>query len=524
MDVPVPEACPVCVVKELLTFWVFGRFRKTTSALSGKSIITVRPASMAPPLYAYDEWISDAWDPLSYARDYDPTRPFFEQFVDLQNKVPHPHLLGNKNVDCDWCDDVWTSKNCYLCRSLVDCENVSYGYRVIRCRDSFDITFSFDLQMSYDCLYCYSLYRVRHAFDSRDSTDSIFLYDCRNVQNCFMCWNLRNKRYCILNEQYSKEEYQKKLKEFDIASYSGVEKLKKQFQELISREAVHRENFNIKTVNSSGNYIDECKNCASCYFLQESENCRHIFRGYQDKETVLSVGALRQNLTAMCGQNTDLYDVVGALDSMNCRYSAYLKSCEDCEYCFGCVGMRKKKYCILNKQYSKELFGELKTRIIEQMKKDKEWGKFFPLAVANCAYNDSLAQLFFPRTAQEVAAAGGRWDEPEDIAHEGMSGDQVPELVSAVRDDFWKQAIICPATKRRFNVSPRELQFLRQFNIPLPRYHPDYRTVTRYTPLTAITSFSGTCYFCKNDITHYYPPEWKYAKIACTDCYQQQIS
>ena len=33
----------------------------------------------------------------------------------------------------------------------------------------------------------------------------------------------------------------------------------------------------------------------------------------------------------------------------------------------GCVSLRKKQYCILNKQYDKESYGKLKARIIDQM-------------------------------------------------------------------------------------------------------------------------------------------------------------
>jgi hypothetical protein len=44
---------------------------------------------------------------------------------------------------------------------------------------------------------------------------------------------------------------------------------------------------------------------------------------------------------------------------------------------FGCIGLRGKEYCILNKQYTKEEYETLVPKIIEKMKADGEWGEFF---------------------------------------------------------------------------------------------------------------------------------------------------
>ena len=47
----------------------------------------------------------------------------------------------------------------------------------------------------------------------------------------------------------------------------------------------------------------------------------------------------------------------------------YTDSCmSNCSDCFGCISLRANKYCILNKQYTKE-YENMKARIIEYMKK-----------------------------------------------------------------------------------------------------------------------------------------------------------
>ena len=255
-ELPAPTSCPYCRFKYMLAFWVFGRFRIAKSALSGKTIITVFPESVPFPIYDRTEFVSDAWDPLTYGRDYDQSRSFIEQLVELQSVVPHPHQFGIKNVNSDWTDDMWESKDAYLSRSGLHLEFVSYGYRVLACKNCVDIAMCWDLERSYDCLYCFKSYNLKYSFNSRDCMDSYFLYDCRNCQNCFMSWNLRNQKYCILNQQYSKEEYEKKLQEYNLKSQSSIDKLKKEFWQHIGQDAVHRQDYNLQAINSPGNFLN----------------------------------------------------------------------------------------------------------------------------------------------------------------------------------------------------------------------------------------------------------------------------
>ena len=94
----IPEQCFFCRLKQYAAFWVFGKFRKSTSDFSGESLITVLPSKPRYPIYKSHEWWSDSWDPMSYGQEYDSTRPFFEQLKELQEKVPHPHQTGKNNI------------------------------------------------------------------------------------------------------------------------------------------------------------------------------------------------------------------------------------------------------------------------------------------------------------------------------------------------------------------------------------------------------------------------------------------
>ncbi len=524
LNMPLPKECFYCRIQHLFAFWTFGKFRKGKSDLSGESLITTLPKKPRYPIYTSREWFSDAWDPLEHGQPYDPTRSFFEQFKEVQEKVPRPHQVGRNNVNCDWCDDVWDCKNCYLSRAMLGSENVLYSYRAFNTKDSIDMTYTYNTQVSYDITYCFKCFNLRHAFNCRDSMDSAFLYDCRNVQNCFMCWNLRNKQYCIENEQYSKEAYFEKLKEYNLGSWKTVEKLREKLTEYIREKAVHRQSFNVRVKNSTGNYLTDCDRCINCFHWESSQECYNCVRGIKVKDCIDMVGSGEAELCGLTNASyPGDYNVKYSSWTQNCRDSEYLDLCIDCEQCFGCVGLRKKKYCILNRQYSKGEYEKLRGQIIASMEREGVYGDFFPYGLAYDGYNLSTAHFYFPEKKEDILVLGGLWNETKGIVVDSISTDELPDSINEVEDDITKQPLLCPKTGHRFNIAPRELEFHRAANIPLPRYHFDYRTRERFKFLTVIVPYSYKCTFCDKDIETYYPPEWGYKRVACMDCYMKEV-
>lgn len=520
-----PEQCFFCRLKQYAAFWVFGKFRKGVSDLSGESFITVLPENTRYPIYKSHEWWSDDWDPMDFGQDYSPARPFFEQLKELQEKIPHPHQVGKNNTNCDWCDDIWFSKNCYLSRAAFKCENLNYGYRVIGSKDSFDLTLSFNLQNSYECLECHDSFNLNFSENSKDCIDSYFLYDCRNCQNCFMSWNLRNRQYCIRNKQYTKDEYEMEMKRITFDSYKNVEKFKEEFEGILKKDAIHRENFNLKTTNSIGNYLTNCDKCVNVFAYEDSQNCRNQLRGLGNKDCIDQMGIF--GTTENSGNNSCVYYSYEVKNSnwSSGRYSEYLEICDEVEYCFGCIGLRKKKYCILNKQYNKEEYEKLKAEIISDMEKRGEYGKFLPYSMGLCAYNLSVATLYFPDVKKEaIIKKGGYWSEENLSSQDGMSSLDLPDSIKDTKKDITTQALICPETKYRFNISPAEYEFHKRKNFALPRIHFDLRMLQKARKTAILKSYPYKCFYCRKAIMAYYPPEWGYKNIACEECYKQNIA
>jgi hypothetical protein len=528
VGIELPTLCFFCRVKLHLSFWMFGKFRKGISALSGEKIITVLPEVTRYPIYTSHEWHSDKWDPMDYGQDYDPKRPFFDQLKELQEKVPHPHQNGNKNTNCDWCDDVWSCKNCYLSRSMEGCEDLYYGYRNIRVKNSIDTAVCFESEKCYDLIECHNSFRLFYSQHSRDCIDSYFLYDCRNCQNCFMSWNLRNKQYCIENVQYTKEEYEEKIKSFKLGSHKAIQELKRQFNTIVQSQVVHRQNFNLKTVDSDGNYLVNTKNCHNCNTMSDSQDCYNSIRALEQRSNIDASGGFHLELSGNCSSIVSLGHAAYAMKYSAwspSRYSEYLDICVECENCFGCVGLKKKKYCILNQQYEKEEYEKLKAEIISDMKKRGEYGKFLPYSMSAGPFNFSTASLYFPQAAKEdILKLGGYWQDIDESHIEGMSTSELPDSINDVPDDITGKPLICPETGWRFNIAQNELIFYRENNIPLPRKHFDVRTRERLKYMTLLQAYPYECIYCQKGIMAYCHPDWGYQKIACEECYKQNIA
>jgi hypothetical protein len=300
--------------------------------------------------------------------------------------------------------------------------------------------------------------------------------------------------------------------------------LKEHFENILKNKAIHKLNFNIKAYNSTGNNLLNVNNCQSCNTISDSEDCINCTRGTRTKTSLNYGGCFDCELIGSCSGCVNAYALKYSAWSSS-RFSEYLDLCIECEYCFGCVGLKKKKYCILNKQYTKEEYESLKNKIITDMKKNNEYGKFLPYSMSAGPFNFSTSYLYFPETKKEdILKLGGYWQDFDESHIEGMPTSELPDSINEVDENICSQALICPETGWRFNISENELTFYKQNNIPLPRKHFDVRIkdLVKYSTVLKTTPYK--CFYCKSDIQAYYPKEWGYKNIACEDCYQKNLN
>lgn len=148
-------------------------------------------------------------------------RPIKENFAEMK-KLSEQFPVTQTNVmyseNCDYNNQVFHSKNMYLCFDSAYSENCAYLYDAHRNKNCYDMTQSnnnVDCYEMRDSGYCNNCH---HLSNCGSVYDSAFSEDCDNSNHLFGCSNLSQKEYCILNKQYSKEEYEKQVAEI-MSSY-----------------------------------------------------------------------------------------------------------------------------------------------------------------------------------------------------------------------------------------------------------------------------------------------------------------
>ena len=66
--------------------------------LCKRNIISIYSPDNEQIIYCNKCWWSDDWDPKSYAKDFDFSRSFFEQFKEFRTKIPALALFNDNNI------------------------------------------------------------------------------------------------------------------------------------------------------------------------------------------------------------------------------------------------------------------------------------------------------------------------------------------------------------------------------------------------------------------------------------------
>jgi hypothetical protein len=213
IKVPAPTWCPECrLVRRLI--WRNDRYlSKIKCKLCGESTFSAFTEDSGLDLYCVNCWIGDKWNPLDYARDYDFSRPFFEQFGELIRKVPTEarFVSATTLINSDYVNLSSSLKNCYLIYNSDYDENCMYGSEIENSKDCVDNTMIDACEQSYGNVNCQKCFKIFFSTDCSESSDVWFSNDLIGCMNCFGCVGLRNKNYFIFNQHFSKEEYKEKI-------------------------------------------------------------------------------------------------------------------------------------------------------------------------------------------------------------------------------------------------------------------------------------------------------------------------
>ncbi len=522
-EIPNPTLCPTCAFQRRLLFRYNGTYHRRPSALSGKSLITMHAPSRKVTVYSPEEWWSDAWDGRDYGRDFDFSRSFFEQLIELFEVVPQMALVQDgSSENCMFTNYGHGSKNCYMALAFKseDC----YYAETFYCKDVVDSFHATQCEKSYEVLDSQNCYNVKYVQNSQGCSDSMFLENCVSCKNCLGCKNLRNKEYYIFNKPYSKEEYEKKILEYQLDSYSGIRAFEKEF-EAFKLALPNRYNREINSENSTGDLLVGAKDCHDCFdVINGAENCRDAAIFGLDGRDVMRSSFFGAELG---------YEIDGSLHAYHsafihhnrycseCLYSMYIYSCENL---FGCISLKNQKYCILNKQYSKEEYEVMVSKIIKHMQETGEWGQVFPIDFPAFAYNESEAKFHFPLSKEEAIAQGFLWLEIDQTveAQKKIHASQLPERIEDTPDDILNWAIECEASGRLYKIIPQELRFYRAHQIPVPHFHPEVRYAERFAKRNPYRLWDRQCDKCNKAIRTSFSPD-RPELVYCEACYLEEV-
>ena len=554
MKVPPPTFCPDCRFQRRMTWRNDWHLFKKKDAHSGEKIFSFIPEESPVKIYDRDYWISDKWDSILYGKEYDFSRPFFEQFKELLYTVPLPaHSMYNV-INCDYCTNANDIKGCYLVRGATFTEDSAYLIWDYASKECLDSHMTNRCELSYGNVNASICYRTFFSIDCESSQELILCKDCVGCNSCIASISLRNKSYCVFNVEYSKEDYLKKVVELNLGS-------EKSFQILKEKAYKHWLNHPMKYIHGrqnidvSGDYIYESKNAHECFRVREVEDSKFV-------QNILTGSAKDCYDYSNYGENSELiYEalVVGTgmsnikfctqtvRNGKNLTYCVFcFPSCSDL---FGCVSLRKKQYCIFNKQYTKEEYEELVPRIIKHMSDmpyvDKKgrmyrYGEFFPSELSPFPYKTTVAYEFFPLTEEEAKEKGFLWYEIQKQNYKiTLKNEDIPDNIFEVGNDIINEVIECAHKESckqectgAFRIIQKELDFCKQMNIPLPRLCTNCRHYERLLLRNAPSLCKRECMCdsekhdhngkCQNEFETSYSIDSK-ELVYCEGCYNKEI-
>jgi len=564
MQVPPPTFCPDCRLQRRMAFRNERTLYKRKCEAPGHSeeVISVFSADNPQRVYDQEAWWSDSWDPMAYGREPDFVKPLIPQIMDLWKEVPDIALMNNNCVNSEYCSITEENKNCYLVIGGDFNENSSYSSFIFHCKETLDCHWVSKSEFCYESLDCISCSRLFFSQFCEGCYESAFLFNCKNCHDCFGCTNLNNKSYCIWNVQYSKEDYETKIKEFDLGSSAAIF----QFRERAKKEQLlypRRFARVLRSVNATGDNIEGGKNCKRSFEIFDgAEDCAYLWLIYSKVRDCYDTDHSGLSSELCCDSST-IYPGSRILFSRfirSCKDTYYSYNCHNCSDIFGCVGLRNKKYCVLNKQYSEKEYRTLVPKLVAHMNSAPyidtkgriyKYGEFFPVELSPFAYNETVSQELFPLTKGEAAARGYQWREPEkrdrDIAN-AVSG--VPDHIKDTDDSILSKIIKCAHADshcshqctKAFRPIASELQFYKHVKIAFPRLCPNcrhYERIVKRNPLklwhrkcmcggTQSKNYANAApHFhknnpCGNEFETTYAPD-RPEIVYCEQCYQAEV-
>ena len=524
LQIPLPRRSPRERRRQRLVRRNDRKLHRRNCDSSGKFLISMYPAETPFPVIEKDIWWGDSWDAKSYGRPFDFSRSFFSQFAELQSVVPRPALNILNCENSDFVNQCGFSKNCYLTFNTDFSESCYYTSNVLNSRDCVDVYNVDHCELCYECVDCRNCYGSSYLVNCSNCFDSMLLRNCIGCRNCFGSVNLRNKEYYFFNRKVSRDEYERLVASWWSGSSARLNELLETFFATLPEQILpHAELVRCEEV--VGDHLRDCRHVHESFDTSACEdtfNCT-VLSDARDVADYDIGGYGAERCIQVMGSGKNIYDCYYCSNLwVGVQNTYYSDIMQNVQHCFGCVGMRNAKFCVLNQQYSEAEYFELRDRIVAHMKRTGEWGQYFPEDLSPFAYNHSTAAEVEPMTKEEAGVRGFRWF---DDAASSTPPDDTLFLADSIHDvdeSIVESTQFCHHTGKAFRFQRAEVRFYQRMNLPLPRYCPEERHRRRLRARNPYQLWKRDCAVCGTEVFTSFSPD-RPQRIACKPCYEREV-
>ncbi len=470
-----------------------GGFELYKREVDGQEMISMfdpeSPAKIIPATTFY----SDAFDGISYGRSYVASQSFLEQWKAFSFAIPHPAIIQDTTSEnSPWAVYDFGFKNCYFTYGGLEMSDSCYADLSVSCNHVVDVVACFRSEWCYECVACAECSQMAYSERCEACQRVFFSADCYDCKDCFGCINLRKKQYCFLNEQLDEVTYKTRLASIDLRDPKVVAAWRERVRTEVWNVAPRKACSTYTSERSTGDEIVSCKDVEGVG-LVEVERSRSSYGLSVSRDCVDMLTAVEAERCASGMFGVNNYECVACVAVQSCVQVEYSEFMYACEQCFGCIGLRHKKFCLFNIQYTEEAYWKLVDQIKTCMVEEGTYGEPLPYDASLFAYNGSFALAIDPLNETEAKRIGARWY-------------RFPEMNGT----------------RPFRTVKPEIELIETLGVALPTEHPTMRRLRRMKDLQPFTLIDRICDQCQVIVRSRYRPS-VVEKVLCEKCYEERL-
>lgn len=158
-------------------------------------------------------------------------------------------------------------------------------------------------------------------------------------------------------------------------------------------------------------------------------------------------------------------------------------------------------------------------------------GRIFPIENSIFAYNESVANEYFPLKDEQIKERGWNFKEKEEKDYQPQKY-RVPQNIAKVPDTIIDELLACRDCGRNYKIIKPELDFYKNKKIPIPKFCPACRHKKRMSMRPPRSLWHRQCMctktdhdhqgICQNEFETSYSPDGK-ELVYCEHCYNKEI-